>query len=63
MGTLLCWMQKLTDIAKARHQSLQNLEQIREDVKNAAYEIIEKKKSNILWNRCSFNKTCKSNIK
>ena len=36
---------KLTDIAKARHQSLQNLEQIREDVKNAAYEIIEKKKA------------------
>ena len=36
---------KLTDIAKARHQSLQSLEQIREDVKNAAYEIIEKKKA------------------
>ena len=36
---------KLTDIAKARHQSLENLEQIREEVKNAAYEIIEKKKA------------------
>lgn len=36
---------KLTDIANARHQSLENLEQIREEVKNAAYEIIEKKKA------------------
>ena len=36
---------KLMDIAKARHQSSKNLEQIREEVKNAAYEIIEKKKA------------------
>ena len=36
---------KLTDIAKARHQSLEDLEKIREEVKNAAYEIIEKKKA------------------
>ena len=36
---------KLTDIAKDRHQTLEDLEQIRDDVKNAAYEIIEKKKA------------------
>ena len=36
---------KLTDIANARHQSLEDLEKIREEVKNAAYEIIEKKKA------------------
>lgn len=36
---------KLTDIAKARHQSMANLEKIRDEVKNAAYEIIEKKKA------------------
>ncbi len=36
---------KLTDIAKARHKSMANLEKIRDDVKNAAYEIIEKKKA------------------
>ena len=36
---------KLTDIAKARHKSMANLEKIRDEVKNAAYEIIEKKKA------------------
>ena len=36
---------KLTDIAKDRNQTLEDLEQIRDDVKNAAYEIIEKKKA------------------
>lgn len=36
---------KLTDIAKARHKSMKELEKIRDDVKNAAYEIIEKKKA------------------
>ena len=36
---------KLTDIAKDRHQTIEDLEQIRDDVKNAAYEIIEKKKA------------------
>ena len=36
---------KLKDIAKDRHQTLEDLEQIRDDVKNAAYEIIEKKKA------------------
>ena len=35
----------MTDIAKDRHQTLEDLEQIRDDVKNAAYEIIEKKKA------------------
>ena len=36
---------KLTDIAKARHKSMKELEKVRDDVKNAAYEIIEKKKA------------------
>ena len=36
---------KLTDIAKIRHKSMKELERIRDDVKNAAYEIIEKKKA------------------
>lgn len=36
---------KLIDIAKARHQTMENLEKIREEVKNSAYEIIEKKKA------------------
>lgn len=36
---------KITDIIKERHKSLKDLEQIRDDVKNAAYEIIEKKKA------------------
>ncbi len=36
---------KLTDIAKARHKTMKDLEKIRDDVKNAAYEIIEKKKA------------------
>ena len=36
---------KLLDIAKARGTTLEDLEQIREEVKNAAYEIIEKKKA------------------
>lgn len=36
---------KLVDIMKARHKSMKDLEAIRDDVKNAAYEIIEKKKA------------------
>lgn len=36
---------KLTDIMKETHKSMKDLEQIRDDVKNAAYEIIEKKKA------------------
>ena len=36
---------KLTDIAKTRHKTMKDLEKIRDDVKNAAYEIIEKKKA------------------
>lgn len=36
---------KLLDIAKAQGTTLEDLEQIREEVKNAAYEIIEKKKA------------------
>ena len=36
---------KLTDIANSRHKSMRDLEKIRDDVKNAAYEIIEKKKA------------------
>ena len=36
---------KITDIIKQRHKTMKDLEKIREDVKNAAYEIIEKKKA------------------
>ena len=36
---------KLTDIMKETHKSMKDLEKIRDDVKNAAYEIIEKKKA------------------
>ena len=36
---------KLLDIAKSRGTTLEDLEKIRDDVKNAAYEIIEKKKA------------------
>ena len=36
---------KLIDIATARNKSMQDLEKIRDEVKNAAYEIIEKKKA------------------
>lgn len=36
---------KLLDIAKARGTTLEDLEKIRDDVKNAAYEIIEKKQA------------------
>lgn len=36
---------KLTDIMKENHKSMKDLEKIRDDVKNAAYEIIEKKKA------------------
>lgn len=36
---------KLTDIASSRHKSMKDLEKVRDDVKNAAYEIIEKKKA------------------
>ena len=36
---------KLTDIAKNKHKNMEDLEEIREQVKNAAYEIIEKKKA------------------
>jgi len=36
---------KLTDIVKSAHKSMKDLEKIRDDVKNAAYEIIEKKKA------------------
>ncbi len=36
---------KITDIMKERHKSMNDLEKIREDVKKAAYEIIEKKKA------------------
>ncbi len=36
---------KLTEIMEQRHESMSDLEKIRDDVKNAAYEIIEKKKA------------------
>ena len=36
---------KLTDIAKNKHKNMEDLEEIRNQVKNAAYEIIEKKKA------------------
>lgn len=36
---------RLLDIAEAQGKTLQDLEKIRDDVKNAAYEIIEKKKA------------------
>lgn len=36
---------KLKDIIKEQHKDMSELEQIREEVKNAAYEIIEKKKA------------------
>ncbi len=36
---------RLIDISKDRNKTIEDLEKIREDVKNAAYEIIEKKKA------------------
>ena len=36
---------KLTEIMEQRHESMSDLEKIRDEVKNAAYEIIEKKKA------------------
>ena len=36
---------KLTDIMKEKNKDMKDLEKIRDDVKNAAYEIIEKKKA------------------